>query len=251
MKRFISILMVLVIAFSFTACKKSDDPKPIKKGETQGSTVNGIDLSSFEGKKLYKYLEMFAGMNFNYQTYVTDSAGKESLVTCTFQDGYAYVYSKDQLSVLRTPDMKYYFVYENESTYIECTPALIAKLDNTRKSVLAECQKIIDGTFAIAINMLKLYPTDVTLPNEYKDYKSEVYLNPQDREYVVFFFDKNDDLKFFSVQNMDKPEEQAKTTTCLINQPAPGTISTILTTYTLIDENGNVLNRPAGGTVVQ
>ena len=232
MKKVISVLLVLVMAFSFAACnKKKAEPK--KKNEAEAVNLITSD------KKLYKYAKMIQNNNFMVQTYYDDKNNGQTLVTCTYQEGYYYFYiDSNDTGYLETPEGKRYLVSQKRASYVELTDAVISKYNLTE--YVAAFKKFLAYTYGIAFTFQYLYPTDVTLNDD--TYVTEAYINNDSREYYVFFYDANDSIVAYSVQSLDDQSKDPNTVSCTFSTPTPetGKFQTMLSTFQEVDASSVV-----------
>lgn len=227
-KKVISILLVLVMAFSFAACnKKKAEPK--KKNENQAINLITSD------KKLYKYAKMIQSTNFMVQTYYDDKNNGKTLVSCTYQEGYQYFYYQSlDLGFLKTPEGKIYFVNQKGARYVEATAALISKYK--LQDYIDGFEKFLAYTYGIAYIFPYLYPTDVTLSDD--TYETECYIAKDTREYYVFYFDKStSNMVAYSVQSVDDQSKDPVTASFIIDTPSPetGKFQAMLSTFQAVD----------------
>ncbi len=228
MKKYLSILLALVMVFSFAACNKKGKAEPKKKNETEAVNLITSD------KKLYKTAKMIQNKNFTVQTYYEDKEEGQTLVSCTYQEGYYYFYlqSKD-LGYLVSPDGKKYMVNQKGATYVELTDAVINKYKLS--DYVSAFEQFLNYTYGIAYTFQYLYPTDVTLNDA--TYTTEAYINNDSREYYVFFYDNADNVVMYSIQSVDDQSKDPVSISCTYSVPTPetGKFQTMLSSFQAVD----------------
>ncbi|MDO5448856.1 MAG: hypothetical protein Q4F70_04540 [Clostridia bacterium] len=228
MKRFIAILLTLVMALTLCACHKGEDPtlEPDYK-DKNGSGSSSIDLSAFDGKLLKPYLELIASNNYYFKIMSTDGTneemftqiGKDKMISIKSQ-GYDFV---------KTENGTLYCVTGNQ--YVELNEKNLSVASTETQQLIASLKLVFEQSEKLASDMITMTATDKASTLSVKDYQHEEYVDKWGVLYS-FFFDNTDALVAYA-----RIESQTDYSLTMVEfgTPSPNAISNIFLNYTQVD----------------
>lgn len=226
MKRFIAILLTLVMALTLCACHKGEDPT-LEPDYKDKSSKSDIDLSAFEGKLLKPYLELIASNNYYFKIMSADGTneemftqvGKDKMISIKSQ-GYDFIKTENGTLYCVTGNQ---YVELNEKN-LSVASAETAQLIQSLKVVFEQSEKLVS-------DLITMTPTDKASTLSVKDYKHEEYVDKWGVLYS-FFFDNADQLVAYA-----RIESQTDYSLTMVEfgTPSPNVISNVFLNYTQVD----------------
>lgn len=224
MKRFIAVLLALLMVLALAGCKKNkDDVGP----EYADSGVSGVDLTAFEGKQLKPYIEMIASQNFYYQK--TDSNGDAVTFTRIGNDEKITVAGG---SSFIKKDNKIYYVQGNY--YCELTDDFVSS--SGIQATYEQIKTVIASYEALVMGMIELVPSETDATLNLEGYTHEEYLDVENNIAYSFFFDTTGTLATVIEVTKGSDGVQNASYNVTMGTPSANAISNIFTNGTLVDD---------------
>ena len=238
MKKYISVLVALLMLVSLCACNKDDDDPTLDGGDKAPSSQGGsaTPIKNFKGRKIEPVMSAIASGSYMYEiktdgdetpiTYQT-VAGKE-LYTVTM-DGTAWTFMRI--------NGKIYVVMANQSAYAELTPK-VAKDSNIDLSYIKACFDVLNLEDYTACT----YKDSGTQSLDSGNFAYEDYYDPLQQITRRFYFDESNNLK--SMTYFDAQGKQG-TLSQIFLMPATNSVFDKVSSYTLVDleEQNTVANQ--------
>ncbi len=239
MKKYLSLIVALVMMFSLCACSNDDDEGLGLEGSDTGNSASSGNntgtqtntLAQFKGKLLEPTMQMVASKGYMYEMKDTASTtdpisfatvGGKSLITYTNDSGVPVSFIK--------MNGKYYVVSSANSAYGEITAAIASQYGMTLDSIAA----VFDAAdFTIFLSCS--YKASGTAAIGSINYQYEDYYNPVLQHTNRFFFDQNGTLVYMTTIASDGTQG---TLSSLSVYTATESVFDILNTYQLVDLSG-------------
>lgn len=236
MKKYLSLLIALVMLFSLSACNNDDEGlgletnNPSSSGNASGNTGNN-PLAQFKGRLLEPTMQMVASKGYMYEMKDASSSGApisfatvggKSLITYTNESNVPVSFIK--------MNGKYYLVSSANSAYGEITATIASQYGMTLESI-ASVFDAADFTIFLSCS----YKANGTAAIGSTTYQYEDYYNPVLQHTNRFFFDQNGTLVYMTTIGSDGAQG---TLSSLSVYTATDSVFDILNTYQLVDLSG-------------
>ncbi len=237
MKKYLSLIIALIMIFSLSACNNDDEglglegsENPSASGNPSGNTGNNA-LAQFKGRLLEPTMQMVASKGYMYEMKDTASSaapisfatvGGKSLITYTNDNNVPVSFIK--------MNGKYYLVSSANSAYGEITAAIASQYGMTLDSIAA----VFDAAdFTIFLSCS--YKGNGTAAIGSTNYQYEDYYNPVLQHINRFFFDQNGTLVYMTTVDSNGAQGMLS---ALSVYTATDSVFDILNTYQLVDLSG-------------
>ena len=198
MKKYISIILAVLMAFSLAACKDKEDSPTIDSGNSQSAQSGDVSQSKtaqFRGKLIEPTMKVIASGNYMYE--IKSAEDPDPITYATTGDKSLMTYTTDGVPLtFLTKGGKFYIVSATDNAYGEITPAVASQYNIELKSLTA-LFKISDLKDFLDCSYKGPGNEDVNG----QTCKYEDYYDPLNQTTRRFYFDNSGNLAYMTTMN--------------------------------------------------
>lgn len=239
MKKYLSLLLALVMTLSLCACN-DDEESPTLEGGNANNSASSSDnaagtstnvLSQFSGKLIEPTMKIIASGSYMYEINDTSTNSPITFATVGGKTLLTFEYAADTPGSFINMNGKYYLLSSSQSAYGEITSAVASKYGISLDYLgqLFEAADLESSGFLSCS-----YKASGTATIGSATYNYEDYYNPIAQHTRRFFFDDAGTLAYMTTVNSDGTQGSLSSISLYT---ATDSVFAVLDTYQLVDLN--------------